>query len=71
MFVKRGERLALESWHPHTTLGEVRQRTGFAFDATGAGSTPMITASEQAALAGLDPDGGFEREAAITPIIAS
>ncbi len=65
VFVKRDGRLALESWHPAASLDEVRGRTGFAFDAAAAKPTPMPTEHERAALAELDPEGRFERDAAI------
>jgi glutaconate CoA-transferase subunit B len=65
VFTKRDGRLALQSWHPESSLEEVRSRTGFAFDATGAGPTPPPTAREIAALRSLDPDSRFERDAAV------
>lgn len=65
VFIKRDGRLALDSWHPDASLDEVRARTGFTFDDTTAKPTPPPTDREQAALAGLDPDGRFERDAAI------
>ena len=65
VFVRRGERLALESWHPDSALAEVVKRTGFAFDASGSAPTPMMTARERAVLAELDPDGAFESEAGL------
>jgi glutaconate CoA-transferase subunit B len=65
VFAKRGGRLALESWHPDSTPAEIRERTGFAFDAAGARPTPPPTAREQAALAAIDPHGQFEADAAI------
>ncbi len=65
VFIKRDGRLALESWHPEASLDEVRERTGFEFDATGAAPTALPTARERAALAALDPDGAFERDAAV------
>ena len=46
-------------------LGNVVARTGFSFDATGAGPTPAPTAREATALREIDADGSFEREAAI------
>ena len=66
VFVKRDDRLALQSWHPDTSLDEVRARTGFEFDATGATPTPLPTARERAALQSLDPDGQFQRDAKIS-----
>ena len=65
VFARRGERLALESWHSGTSIDEVISRTGFRFDASGAVPTPMITQREREALAGLDPDGAFEAEAKV------
>jgi len=63
VFVKRDGRLALQSWHSESSLEEVRSRTGFDFDAAGAGPTEPPTAAETQALAALDPDGRFERDA--------
>ena len=65
VFQRRNARLALESWHPNSSLDEVVKRTGFKFDATGAGPTPAPTQRERAALKALDADGAFEVEAAI------
>lgn len=65
VFARRDGRLALESRHPDATLDEIRNRTGFAFDATGAGPTPPPTERERGALRELDPDGAFAAEAAI------
>ncbi len=65
VFIKRDGRLALQSWHPDSSLEEVRERTGFAFDASGAEPTPPPTSREIEALASLDPDGRFERDAAV------
>ncbi len=65
VFIKREGRLALASWHPESSLEEVRERTGFSFDAEGAGPTPLPTAAERAALASLDANGQFERDAAV------
>lgn len=66
VFVKRNGRLALESWHPESSLSEVRERTAFDFDAQGARPTPLPTTNEKAALAELDPTGQFERDAGVT-----
>ncbi len=66
VFVKRDDRLALQSWHPDASLDEVCQRTGFDFVATGAATTPLPSDNEVAALQALDPDGQFERDAHIT-----
>ena len=63
VFEKRDGRLALRSWHPDASLDEVAQRTGFAFDASGAGPTPLPSDREIAALRALDPEGQFERDA--------
>jgi glutaconate CoA-transferase, subunit B len=65
VFVKRDNRLALQSWHPESSLDEVRERTGFEFDASGAEPTQPPSQREREALHGLDPDGQFERDAAI------
>ncbi len=65
VFQRRNERLALESWHPRSSLDEVIARTGFKFDATGAGPTLPMTLRERDALAHVDPESAFEREAAI------
>lgn len=65
VFVKRDERLALQSWHPESSLQEVRERTGFAFDAAGALPAGAPTDRERAALQLLDADGQFERDAAV------
>ncbi len=68
VFVNRDGRLALQSWHPETTLEVVRARTGFGFSADGAGPTPLPSAAERAAVQMLDPDGSFARDAAISSI---
>jgi glutaconate CoA-transferase subunit B len=65
VFVKREGRLALCSWHPDVSLDEVRERTGFTFDAGGAEPTALPTSREREALQALDPDGRFERDAAV------
>ncbi|MCJ2014306.1 CoA-transferase subunit beta [Methylobacterium sp. J-076] len=65
VFVKREGRLALASWHPEASLEEVRDRTGFTFDAKGAGPTPPPTPEERAGLAALDPEGRFAADAKI------
>lgn len=62
VFARKGGVLALESWNGQVTLDEVRTRTGFRFDATGAGPTAPLTGREAAALAGLDPGGAFSKE---------
>jgi glutaconate CoA-transferase subunit B len=59
VFQKRDGRLALEFRNPQVTLDEVARRTGFRFDASGAGPTAPVTARERAALASLDPSGEF------------
>lgn len=63
VFVKRDGRLALESWHPESSLDEVQERTGFAFDSTGAKPTQLPSQQERDALAALDPEKIFERDA--------
>jgi glutaconate CoA-transferase subunit B len=65
VFVKREGRLALASWRPDASLDIVRERTGFSFDADGAGPTTPPTPSEAEALAALDPGGQLERDAAV------
>jgi glutaconate CoA-transferase subunit B len=65
VFVKKEGRLTLQSWHPESSLEEVRDRTGFQFDATGATPAPPPSQREREALASLDPQGQFERDAAV------
>ena len=65
VFVKRDARLALAFWHPESSLDEVRERTGFTFDATGAKPADPPTPRERDALASLDSRGQFERDAAV------
>ena len=65
VFVKRAGRLALESWHPASSLEEVAARTGFTFDASDARPTAQPTEREAQALRALDPRGQFERDAAV------
>jgi glutaconate CoA-transferase subunit B len=65
VFVKRDNRLALQSWHPESSLDEVRERTGFEFDATGAEATQPPSQREREALRALDHGGQFEHDAAI------
>lgn len=65
VFIKRDGRLALQSWHPQASLEEVRDRTGFSFDADGAAPTAAPTRSEMDALRALDPEGQFERDAGV------
>lgn len=65
VFTKVDGRLALASWHPESSLDEVRARTGFVFDSSAAVPTPAPTEAEMAALESIDPDGTFERDAAI------
>ena len=65
IFIKRDGRLALQSWHPESSLEEVRERTGFDFDASGAQPTSAPTQRELDALQAIDADGAFERDAAI------
>jgi glutaconate CoA-transferase subunit B len=65
VFIKRDDKLALASWHPDVTLEEVKARTGFHFDATGAAPTPTPTPREIDALRSLDPTGQFERDAKV------
>lgn len=65
VFVKRDGRLALQSWHPEASLAEVQERTGFAFDATGAAPTEGPAPREHEALQRLDPHSQFERDAKV------
>ena len=65
IFEKKIGRMALKHWHPESSLDEVIERTGFTFDATGATPTPPPTAQEREALAFLDRDGSFERDAKV------
>jgi glutaconate CoA-transferase subunit B len=65
VFVKRDGRLALQSWHPESSLEEVQARTGFQFDAAGAQPTASPSQREIDALRSLDPSGQFERDAGI------
>ena len=65
VFVKRDGRLALQSWHPESSLEEVRARTGFALEDAGAAPTPTPTPREAEALRSLDPKGQFERDAKV------
>lgn len=66
VFVKKNNRLALDSWHPDASLEEVRERTGFQFDASDARPTSPPTDREREALRHLDPDGRFERDASVS-----
>ena len=54
-----------ESWHPEASLKDVKERTGFVFDAERARPTAPPTKREIEALRSLDPDGRFERDAAV------
>ena len=65
VFIKRDGRLALQSWHPDASLNEVRERTSFAFDATGAAPSAPPSAREREALQRLDARGQFERDAKV------
>lgn len=66
VFQRRNGLLALESWHPDSSLDDVVKRTGFKFDAAGATPTPLATEREREALHALDPDQAFEHEASIS-----
>lgn len=57
-----GSRFGLASWNPASSVDEIRQRTGFAFEARDAAPTAPPTDAELAALARLDPHGAFARE---------
>ena len=65
VFEKRDGRLALRSWHPDASLDEVRRRTGFAFDATGADADAAhrATARSPPSVTSSIPTGQFERDA--------
>ena len=65
VFLKRDGRLALQSWHPESSLAEVVERTGFTFDATGASACAAPSSREVEALAELDRNGQFERDAGV------
>ena len=66
VFIKKDNRLALQSWHPEVSLDEVIERTAFLFDHEGAHPTEPPTPEEIRALKELDPDEQFERDAAVT-----
>lgn len=66
VFIKKDDRLALQSWHPESSLAEVKERTGFEFDYEGAVPTELPSEPEIQALAELDPDQMFERDAAVS-----
>ncbi|MEO5692608.1 MAG: hypothetical protein ABIQ72_05755, partial [Usitatibacter sp.] len=65
VFIKRDGRLVLQSWHPESSLEEVRERTGFTFDAAGAAAAAPPTAREVEAFRSLDPEGKFESDAKV------
>ena len=65
-FINRNNRLALDSFHPESSLEEIQARTGFTFDASTAHPTTAPTLREIQALRELDPDGQFERDAHVT-----
>jgi glutaconate CoA-transferase subunit B len=65
VFVKREGRLALQSWHPGSSLEEVVSRTAFAFDASQAAPTAPPSEREAAALRSRAPAGQFERDARV------
>lgn len=64
VFQRRQGRLALESWNPAVTLADVKDRTGFEFDASQATPTTPLGDGERDALASLDPHGEFAAEVA-------
>lgn len=66
VFIKKNNRLALQSWHPESSLEEVKERTGFEFDYEDAIPTAMPSKREIQALAELDPEQIFERDAAVS-----
>lgn len=65
VFVKQDGRLALRHVHPDVSIDEVRERTGFTFDASAAQPASPPTQAEREALQALDPGGRFERDAAV------
>ena len=65
VFIKKGNHLALQSWHPESSLDEVISRTGFVFDHEGAKPSQAPTDREIAALHLLDPKGQFEKDAGV------
>lgn len=65
VFVKKDNRLALQSYHPESSIDEVVSRTGFSFDHQGATPTAAPTNAEITALHALDPDGQFEKDAGV------
>lgn len=65
VLILREGRLRLDSWHPEVDVDEVVERTGFDLVTGDARPTPMPTGRERAALRALDPDGRFERDAAV------
>jgi len=66
VFIKKNGRLALDSWHPESSLDEVQDRTAFEFDHTNAAPTALPTQKEIEALQSLDPHGSFEKDASIS-----
>jgi glutaconate CoA-transferase, subunit B len=58
----KGSRFTLESWNPATAIQEIKQRTGFTFDSSGAAPTREMTEAERIGLARLDPTGEFAAE---------
>ncbi|HYH43539.1 MAG TPA: CoA-transferase [Burkholderiales bacterium] len=57
-----GSRFRLESYNAAVALEHIRERTGFAYDETGARPTEPLTQREKAALRELDPNGSFAAE---------
>lgn len=66
VFIKKNNRLALQSWHPESSLEEVISRTGFDFDYKDAKPTEAPSGREIEALRLLDPTGQFEKDAGVT-----
>ncbi|AHG64720.1 CoA-transferase subunit beta [Advenella mimigardefordensis] len=66
VFIKKDNKLALQSYHPESSVEEVVERTGFTFDYQDAKPTDPPTDAEIAALRSLDPDGQFEKDAGVT-----
>jgi glutaconate CoA-transferase subunit B len=66
VFVKKENKLSLQSWHPESSLQEVIERTGFSFDYQDARPTDLPTKQEISALHALDSNGQFEDDANVT-----
>ncbi len=66
VFLKKDNRLALQSFHPDSSIEEVISRTGFTFDHADAKPSALPTDAERDALRALDPQGQFEKDAGVT-----